>query len=226
MVQILIVEDDYRIANIHEKFLEEVQDIHVIGKALNGKEALDIFSKKTVDLILLDLYLPDMQGIELITAFKKVNSDIDIIVISAAVEKDMIKDALRSGVYYFMIKPAKKDKFIQVIHQYIEMKKQFDLIPVIEQSFLDMYFGLSNVKTEWNVENTPKGIDPLTLKKVKEMIQQMKRGITAEEMGDKVGVSRTTARRYLEYLISKKEIFADLEYGEVGRPERKYFVIH
>ena len=70
----------------------------------------------------------------------------------------------------------------------------------------------------------PKGIDPLTLKKVQEAFEHPHPdGLSAEELGDKIGTSRTTARRYLEYLTVGGQLSAELVYGEVGRPERRYF---
>ena len=75
------------------------------------------------------------------------------------------------------------------------------------------------------MEYAPKGIDPLTLAKIKHMLTVNEEGITAEVLSSMVGVSRSTARRYLEYLISGKKVHAELIYGSVGRPERRYFLV-
>ncbi len=97
----------------------------------------------------------------------------------------------------------------------------------IEQHDLDHFFGIRATEESDNerLKNTPKGIDPLTLEKVKEIMQHTNHGITAEKLGEQIGASRTTARRYLEFLISEKEVVADLQYGTIGRPERIYFKI-
>ncbi|WP_060678453.1 response regulator [Virgibacillus halodenitrificans] len=220
MIQVLIAEDDFRIANIHEKFLEKITGLQVIGKALNGKETLDFVSKQEVDLLLLDIYMPDLQGNEMIRDLRKINPELDIIIISAAAEKEIVEESIRNGVFDYILKPVKINQFLETIERYKTMKGRIANQEEIDQSFLDELLGKQKLMLE--EEGTPKGIDPLTLKKVEEIMEAFGEGLTAEETGKKIGVSRTTARRYLEYLISVGCVTAELEYGIVGRPERKY----
>ena len=70
----------------------------------------------------------------------------------------------------------------------------------------------------------PKGIDPITKEKVVSHMKQVKGGMTAETLGLEIGVSRSTARRYLEHLVAEKQAHTELIYGSVGRPERRYFI--
>lgn len=223
MTKIIIVEDDYRIASIHEKFLNKMSNVTVVGKALTGKEAIELVKHGDVDLVILDLYLPDMLGTEIIQQLRAINSNIDFVTISAATEKDIVSDVLRNGVFDYIIKPVNMERFIDTIKRYQKVRENLESEESIDQSFLDDYFGYNNEATVKKAKQTPKGIDPLTLEKVKEIIEELKEGITAEEMGTQIGASRTTARRYLEYLISIDEASAALEYGVVGRPERKYY---
>ncbi|MGO4889223.1 response regulator [Anaerobacillus sp. MEB173] len=223
MTRIIIVEDDYRIASIHEKFIKKMSNVTVVGKALTGKEAISLVESNDVDLVILDLYLPDMLGTEIIEHLRTLNNNIDFVIISAATEKDIVGQILRNGVFDYIIKPVNMERFIDTINRYKKMKQNFDADDSVDQAFLDHYFGYKK-ETSLPNKQTPKGIDPLTLDKVKEIITQLKEGITAEEMGIQIGASRTTARRYLEYLISVGEISAELEYGAVGRPERRYYV--
>lgn len=221
MIKVAIIEDDYRIANIHEEFIKKLNSFKVVGKALNGEEALKLITNNDVELILLDIYIPDMLGTELIQKIHDINPGIDFIVISAAVEKEIVEKVIRSGVFDYIIKPVKMDRFIETIERYVKVKEKLAARDEVDQSFLDDYFGYpSDVITM--EKKTPKGIDPLTLEKIKGIIYQLEIGLTAEEMGKEIGVSRTTARRYLEYLISVGSVVAELEYGIVGRPERRY----
>lgn len=221
MTKIIIVEDDYRIACIHEKFLKKMSNVTVVGKALTGKEAIQLVESKEVDLVILDLYLPDMLGTEIIQQLRAINSNIDIVTISAATEKEIVSDVLHNGVFDYIIKPVNMERFIETIVRYQRIKENLETDEAIDQSFLDDYFGYK--KGAKMKKRTPKGIDPLTLDKVKEIIELFEDGVTAEEMGTQIGASRTTARRYLEYLTSISQISAALEYGAVGRPERKYY---
>ncbi|WP_067729119.1 response regulator [Oceanobacillus damuensis] len=222
MIQILIVEDDYRLADIHQKFLMELDYVHIVGKALTGKEAIEIASKKDIDLVLLDLYLPDMMGIEIIKELRNYQPDVDVIIISAASEKGVVGRAIRSGVFDYIIKPVIKERLIDTVARYNNIQSKLVEQNIIDQRVLDNYFGLSADHSIEPLKATPKGIDPLTLEKVKEIMEEIQQGITAEKMGKKIGASRTTARRYLEFLISQGKIVADLEYGTIGRPERIY----
>ncbi|PAV30930.1 DNA-binding response regulator [Virgibacillus profundi] len=221
MIKVIIVEDDYRIAGIHEEFLNKISNITVTGKALNGNEAIKQVAATHVDLVLLDIYMPDILGTDIIQELRTINPDIDIIMISAATEADIVKEAIRNGVFDYIIKPVKMERFIETIERYKNVKKRLDAEEDVDQSFLDEYFGHKTDAIP-HEKQTPKGIDPLTLEKVKEIINRIDEGITAEEMGTRIGASRTTARRYLEYLISVGTITAELEYGVVGRPERRY----
>jgi CitB family two-component system response regulator CitT len=221
MIHVVIAEDDFRVAGIHEKFLSKVTGVKIVGKALNGSETLQLVKETHVDLILLDIYMPDTLGTGLISEIRSINPNVDIIMISAATEKEMVEESIRNGVFDYIIKPVKIKRFIATIEKYKRTKKTLDVKEEIDQSFLDEYFGYTNPGDQ-NVKQTPKGIDPLTLEKVRGILSDIDAGITAEETGAKIGASRTTARRYLEYLISVGEGEAELEYGIVGRPERKY----
>lgn len=219
-MNILIAEDDFRIAAIHEQFLQKMDKVKVIDKAYNAKETLEKLKRhENIDLILLDIYLPDQLGTELLPIIRKEAPQVDIIIITAATEKQHLEESIRNGVFHYLIKPVTYEKIEKTIKNYIERKRLLNSVDKVNQNLVDQYFGDKN----GSKSNYPKGIDSLSLEKVKNILNQIEGGITAEEMGERMGASRTTARRYLEYLVSIHEVTAELEYGIVGRPERKYF---
>ncbi|MCM3087503.1 response regulator [Bhargavaea ginsengi] len=224
MIRVLIVEDDFRIAGIHEGFLGELPGVEVVGKVLTGSEAVKAVQEQAVNLVLLDVYMPDTTGVELIPKLRMIRPELDFIIISAAVEHDIVSRLLNQGVTDYIIKPVKKERFIEAIARYKMKRERIGGVSDFDQAVLDRLLGVSVEAEQPAQAQTPKGIDPLTLDKVRDTLQQLDAGITAEEMGEQIGASRTTARRYLEYLISESEAIADLEYGAVGRPERKYFI--
>ncbi|GAA0465908.1 response regulator [Alkalibacillus silvisoli] len=222
-LKVAITEDDYRVASIHEGFLEKVDQCEVIFKALTAEDTLEKLKQTKIDLLLLDIYMPDRLGVELIEDIKSINPQIGIIMISAGTERDIVEQALHKGVFDYIIKPVTIDRFIEAVENFKEFRKELLNREEVDQQFLDEYFGRGSQPKERPLnQNTPKGIDPLTLKKVKDILQE-EVGVTAEEMGEEMGASRTTARRYLEFLISEGECQAELEYGIVGRPERRYY---
>lgn len=220
MIKVVIAEDDFRIGNIHEKFLSKVKGFEVIGKALNGEETLMLLTENEVDLLLLDIYMPDILGSAVMGEIRKRNLKVDIIIISAATEKDIVEEVIRFGAIDYILKPVEMKRFIATLERYKAMRKNLNR-DMVNQKLLDNYFGFFDEEAN-AISETPKGIDPITLEKVEETIAQIYVGITAEEMGERIGVTRTTARRYLEYLISQNRVKAELNYGTVGRPERKY----
>ncbi|NBJ68149.1 MULTISPECIES: response regulator [Clostridia] len=225
MIKIVIAEDDFRVADIHEQFLLQLGDVEVVGKALNGEETIKLIKNQEVHLLLLDIYMPDILGVDLLPNIRKISSTIDIIMITAATDIDMVRNSLDYGVFDYIIKPLKMERFLHTIQKFKQKKNLLQSYASVSQEEVDQLFRGEKVTSVNKIRsNLPKGIDPLTLEKVKAILKQERQGITAEEMGIRMGASRTTARRYLEYLISMGEVDAELEYGIVGRPERKYII--
>ncbi|WP_456276107.1 response regulator [Bacillus sp. AK128] len=221
-IEVLIVEDDVRIAEIHRRFTEKVSGFSVIGTATTGEQAKDWLETIQPQLVLLDVYLPDMLGIDLVKFIRKQFSSIDIIMITAASEVDIIRQALHGGVVDYIVKPLTFDRFKNSLENYRTKFSQLSGHTNLTQEQIE---GLwNNANKQRLEEDVPKGIDPLTLEKLLESISMTgSEGVTAEELSKKSGVSRSTARRYLEYLIVQNKIHAKLIYGNVGRPERRYF---
>ncbi|MCV9887856.1 response regulator [Metabacillus halosaccharovorans] len=224
MIKVLIVEDDFRIAQVQEGFLQKIPDVQVVGKALNAEDTINLLKKQTVDLILLDIYLPDRLGTDLLPHIRENYPEIDIIMITAETEKAMLETSIRQGVFHYLLKPVTMEKFIETIESYKKRKKLLHNREEVDQSIIDQYFGTSVNQLSFNQKDLPSGVDRLTLQKVKEVLHTLDSGISIEEMGEKMGASRTTARRYLEYLVSINICIAKHEYGIVGRPERKYYL--
>jgi two-component system CitB family response regulator len=149
-----------------------------------------------------------------------------VIIITAAKEFDAVRAAIRGGVYDFMIKPVVFERFqekLTAYQRYCEQMKQLGGANIqVDQEVVDRLLWGANDKG-YKDAYLPKGIDKLTLDKIASFIQQQgAMEVTAEELGQRVGVSRSTSRRYLEYLVAKGELVADISYGTVGRPERVY----
>lgn len=226
-IEVLIIEDDSRIAEIHRRFTEKIEGFKVIATATTGEQAKEWLEVVRPQLVLLDVYLPDMQGTELVQFIRQNFQDIDIIMITAASEVEVVRKALHGGVFDYIVKPLTFDRFKASLEQYrhhiTALKKDGHVsTELIGQLWRGNHVTLSSDVVE---PEAPKGIDPLTLEKVLRSVEQIgSQGMTAETLSKEVGVSRSTARRYLEYLISQKRIYAELIYGNVGRPERRYFL--
>ena len=228
-IEVLIVEDDLRIAEIQKRFLDLIDGFQPVGIAASYVEAKTLIEVLQPDLILLDVYFPDMNGLELLKETKFQTKHIDCIMITAAKEIDMVQSAIRLGVFDYIIKPVIFERFKQTLQRYQEyytklLKLSKENSPVSQQEVDKLLWKEIDSITDERAY-LPKGIDPLTLEKVIEVLGKVKTGLTAESVAKEVGVSRTTARRYLEHLVSIGKIEADLSYGTVGRPERIYLLL-
>jgi CitB family two-component system response regulator CitT len=224
IIKAVIAEDDFRVAHIHEKFLDAFHEIKVIGKALNATETMKILKEKQPDLLLLDIYMPDRIGTDLLADIRQLCPHIDIMIITAAADKAFLEKALRYGVDHYFIKPVTMEHFQRVIEDYLKNRRILQSNTGINQALADRLFRRGFLQNATKETVLPKGIDELTLEKVKSVLQSDE-GLSAEQVGHLIGTSRTTARRYLEYLISVGECKAESVYGLVGRPERKYYKI-
>lgn len=225
MIKVAIAEDDFRIADIHEKFLKKFKEIVVVGKTLNGDQTLQLLETNEPDLLLLDVYLPDMLGSELLPHIREIFPKVSIIMITAATDKAFIEKALSYGVENYLIKPVSRERFDDIIQEFIKKHSLLSSNQEVNQNYVDLLFGKRKNETSGKGTGFPKGIDEITLGKVKVVLHAKREGLSAEEVGKEIGASRITARRYLEYLTSVKELKAEVVYGIVGRPERKYYLV-
>jgi len=224
VIKVLIAEDDFRIAAIHESYIQKVQGFQVAGKAKSAKDLWEALQKEQVDLILLDVYMPDELGTNLLPLLRERHPEVDVIIITAATETMLLRDALHYGVVHYLIKPVTAQKFTQVLTEYKEKRELINSKDEVNQTMIDLFFGQIQEESQQKDErDLPTGINSLTLDKVKTFMTAEMNGITAEELGEKMGASRTTARRYVEYLVTTGECRAELAYGIIGRPERKYY---
>ncbi len=224
-VQVLIIEDDAKIAEIQRVFTEKIKGFTVCGIAhsiLEGEEMLRVLQP---DLALLDIFFPDGNGLELLWKIRREYKKTDIVLITAAKEKDIFQEALRGGVFDYILKPLNFTRFQKMLNNYMLHRKKLQKIVTINQQDVDIFLHQEKRVIDQK-KDLPKGIDPITLQKVTTILESIgSEGINAEQTGETIGVSRTTSRRYLEYLVSNGVITADLFYGTLGRPERKYFKI-
>jgi two-component system, CitB family, response regulator len=228
-IEVLIVEDDLRIAEIQKRFIEQIEGFQAVGIAAGYVDAITLIDILKPDLLLLDVYFPDMNGLELLRELKLHSKQTDVIMITATREIEKVQEAISIGVFDYIIKPLVFERFKQSLLRYqdyhVKLSQLGKANPVVTQQQVDKLLRKEMNELNNDKSYLPKGIDPLTLEKVMEVIGKGGAGLTAESVAKEIGVSRTTARRYLEHLVSIEKIEADLTYGTVGRPERLYMSI-
>ncbi|MBS4699683.1 MULTISPECIES: response regulator [Aeromonas] len=218
MIKILIVEDDPAIAEIHRRFVQRLAGFEVLGVALTLFDAREQIAILKPDLVLLDVWLPDGEGFSLLRELRQRGAHLDVILLTAAREAAALQEAMRLGVVDFILKPVVFERLRDTLGNYAESRAALAALADIDQQAVDALFGTPLQQVA--AGGLPKGIDALTLQRVLAALNQQ--GASAEEIGNRVGVSRTTARRYLEFLVGQQLASPELEYGTVGRPERRY----
>ncbi|OZB94499.1 two-component system response regulator [Paenibacillus sp. XY044] len=226
VLEVLIVEDDTKIAEINRRFIEQVPGFKVVGIATDEIQAKSQLEILEPHLVLLDIYLPHANGLDLLLFIRQHYRSTDVIMITAAREIEPIREAIRSGAFDYLMKPLIFDRLKETLLHYAAFQRELsrlDTAGSIGQSDVDRLLA-SPVKAEPLSENTflPKGIDKLTLEKVVHTISTVNEGLTAHQVAKLIGISRSTSRRYLEHLVGFGIVFADVSYGLVGRPERVY----
>ncbi|MBS1256692.1 MAG: Transcriptional regulatory protein CitT [Deltaproteobacteria bacterium] len=223
-LRVLIIDDDIRIAEIHRQYTEKTTGFEVVGIANNLEDAQSQLDILEPDLLLLDIFFPEGNGLEFLKKARMHNKNVDVIPITAAKEVHLFNEALHGGVFDYILKPVVFTRFRATLERYRQTKNQLLNIDQLDQSEVDR--ALQTVRRGNSVElpEFPKGIDRLTLDKVQQVFNSVhSSGLTSEEVASQIGASRTTVRRYLEYLVSQIILDVDVSYGGVGRPERRYF---
>jgi len=185
----------------------------------NGDEAMKVLKNRQIDLVLLDIFMPGMNGLELLSNIRKQNYSVDVIVVSAARDNQSVQAALRSGAVDYLIKPFEFERLQAAL---IAFRKRSQLIKKhsnVSQSDLDqqVFLGISHANIE-----LPKGLDRHTIKRVWDKILETKGEFTAEEMARNVGLSPVSIRKYLKHFQSIDLLNSEISYGAVGRPLYKY----
>ncbi len=224
-IKLVIAEDDPQIAEIQRRYIERIEGFELVGIAHSLADAEDLVDVLKPELILLDIQFPSGTGLDLLRSLRANNSATDVILITAAREVDTLKEALRGGVFDYILKPLVFERLQEALSHFAEHLNKLHTMQSLAQNDVDTLLprGASNKNTPaFLPDRLPKGIDALTLEKVSDALKSSARPLNAEEVGAMIGASRTTARRYLEHLVSTHIITAQVEYGSVGRPERRY----
>jgi response regulator of citrate/malate metabolism len=219
MISVAVIDDDFRVAKIHSSFVSRIDGFEVVGVAHSGAEALQLVKQVQPDLMLLDLYLPDIFGLDLLNQMRVGGLRCDVIVISAGNESNTVQQAVQLGVTNYLLKPFTLADLRQRLDDYRLNRASTQPFRVGDQSEIDRLFGRLVTPA---LEQLPKGLSPETATLILEGVAHTSGGISATECADLVGISRVSARRYLEHYTSKGLMTVTLRYGNAGRPERRY----
>ncbi|GAA3824326.1 MULTISPECIES: response regulator [Amycolatopsis] len=219
MIRVLVVEDDPVAAEAHRTYVERVAGFTVAAVVHSGAEALRFFERDTADLVLLDFYLPDTHGLAVCRALRAAGNLVDVIAVTSARDLAVVKAAVSVGIVQYLIKPFTFASLRDKLDRYAKFRESFGETGEVGQSEVDRAFAAlrSPVATA-----LPKGMSGQTLDAVVSALRDEPDGLSAGAAATATGVSRVTARRYLEYLADNGLARREPRYGQVGRPEVWY----
>jgi response regulator of citrate/malate metabolism len=223
VLKVLIVEDDPMVRQINEKFLERVDGFAFAASTDSIEEAKKKIMTLEIDLILLDLFFPKGKGQDLLMWLRENEYKTDVIMITADKNTSTIETVLRYGAIDYLIKPFTFERLLESLNMYKARYNELNVVSDIGQEAVDEIILHHQGNTSEIGEQADASYNKHTLGRVYEFLNKNKNSsFTAQEVADRLGVSRITTRRYLDYLTNDNQIIMQLEYGKVGRPKNKF----
>ncbi|HEU0205400.1 MAG TPA: response regulator [Pseudolysinimonas sp.] len=221
---VLVVDDDFRVASLHVEFVDRVPGFRVIGQAHNGVEALELAESMHPDLVLMDIYLPDIDGLRTLQQMLTHPSPPAAIVISAANDVASVRSALRLGVTDYLVKPFGFGALAERLLAFRQATERLDELPdEATQGDINRFFEQLRPVRRTQSGQEAGHLAP-TLRAVYDALARADGGLSASEIAAEIGISRATAQRSLTQLEQSGAIVLDLRYGKTGRPEHRYTV--
>lgn len=221
MIRTLVVDDDFMAASVHREFTERVPGFEVVGEATTGADALRLVGELRPDLVLLDVYLPDLSGIDVLRRLRGTpQAHVDVIAITSAKDVHVLREAMHLGVVHYIVKPFTFTTLRERLETYATLKAQLDDLQEAEQAEVDRLYRL--LRTRNVHESLPKGISAPTLAHVVGILRGAGDGLSSAELGTRANLSQGIARRYLRFLADSGTVNLTLRYAPAGRPEHIY----
>jgi len=221
-IKLIIVEDDAMVLEVNRQFIEMLGEYLIIGSAKTGEEAKKLIIERKPQVVLLDFYLPDTDGLEVIKHVRESGIDTDFILVTAAKDVDTIQQVFRYGAIDYIIKPFRFERLKAALLRYCQMLNRIRINEELDQRDLDNW--TISQETAMNQDGLPKGLNELTMKQIMNYLFKASEPLSAGEVAKGTGLARVTVRRYLEHLEKTKRLKLDIQYGSVGRPINKYSV--
>ncbi|MEU2392519.1 response regulator [Streptomyces sp. NPDC007369] len=219
-IHVLVVDDDMRVARINAAYVAKVPGFRVAALVHSAAEALDFLASHPVELILLDHYLPDGSGLDLVRRLRQLGHRTDVIMVTAARDLATVQAAMRLGALQYLVKPFTFAGLRTRLEAYGILRRTLETGGEAEQAEVDRLFGA--LAAAGSPNELPKGHSPTTAELVRRVLRSAEGPLSTQQIADRAGISRQTAQRYLKLLDRTGRVTLALRYGETGRPEHLY----
>jgi len=223
-VRVLVVEDDAVVAAAHARYVDGVDGFRVVAAVSSGRAALAAVGAGGVDLVLLDMTLPDVDGLQVLRALRAAAVPADVIAVTAARDQAVVRQALSMGVVQYLLKPFPAAALEDRLRAYARFREEVARVAersgggALDQQAIDAALG------QLRTSAPARGVTPQTLDVLVDALRSAPaaQGLSAAEAATATGLSRVSARRYLEHLASAGRARREPRYGGSGRPELAY----
>jgi response regulator of citrate/malate metabolism len=221
-IRTLVVDDDYRVAAVHAAYVAKVEGFQVVGQVHTAAEAVRAVADLHPHLVLMDIYLPDGDGLDVVRGLLDGDQHPDVIVITAARDVASVRTAMQLGAVHYLVKPFGFAALREQLQGYRRLQLRLAGLPEqADQSDVDELFGILRASSS-SGHRPEKGHSAPTLELVRSAVRGAAEAVSAAEVAETIGVSRATAQRYLNYLERHGVVRLQLRYGTTGRPEHRY----
>lgn len=224
-IKVIIVDDDPMVMEVNRQFVEATGGFEIIGLAQSGKEALTMIDMQQPDLVILDHFLPDLNGMDVLVELRRQNQPVDVILVTAARDSETVQSVFRYGAIDYIVKPFRFDRFKSALENYKALRLNLAKDVLNQEEIDDLAHAkgkLQHSELQASADDPPKGLNAITLKQILLFLLNQNEALSAEEVAEGVGLARVTARRYLDYLEKTKKIKLEVQYGTIGRPINRY----
>ena len=219
MIRVLVVDDDFMVAKVHRGFVDRVAGCTTVGVAHTGADALTQIGSLRPDLVLLDIYLPDISGLDVLRRLReRGDGGPDVLAVTAARDVSTVRSALRGGVVHYVLKPFGFDVLRDRLERYAAVQGRLAGTTDVGQPDVDQLF----VTMRTAGDPMPKGLTADTSRLIADAMRACPDDLSAEECAERIGLSRVSTRRYLEHFVTAGKAEVRLRYGAAGRPQRRY----
>ncbi|MEE1621882.1 response regulator [Zafaria sp. J156] len=239
MIRTLIVDDDPDVVLMHRLFVEAIDGFEVAGTVDRGAEVLPFLESRAVDLVLLDVHLPDLGGLEVLAGLRAAGHAPGVIMITAASDRDTVGAAIGRGIDDYLVKPFTMGDFKRRLESFRAVREAAgrDDAGALGQAQIDRMLGAgrgtpagpqsgavpaSTVPVAGAPSPLPKGYARPTLDLVSGALRGAGADLSAQEVAERCGISRVSARRYLDLMAERGLAELRPRYGSAGRPEHRY----
>ncbi|WP_421378821.1 response regulator [Bacillus salacetis] len=220
MIKVLIIEDDPMVAEFNKRYLDKVGGFSLVGVVHTTKDARLVIESEKVDLLLLDVFMPGGNGLELLSEIREKGMAVDAILITAASDSEKIQSALRFGAADYLIKPFEFDRFKQALLRFKEKYTIFHNSDNLSQEEIDQRLFEPESTQRKMDKSLPKGLTKSTLLVIVETVKKLK-NFSTDEIAEQTNISRVSVRKYLVFLTEINVLEETLVYG-IGRPVYQY----